>query len=114
MSEPECAGCRMFKWERDKARSELAQSKTEEERREIQRLKREIREMQLAAEKRNRELDAMHWVWCDGGCYTGVHRFDEEGPAAITQEIVDAAVRNTERLKRWWATWEYHHPDGKE
>lgn len=69
----------------------------------IARLRAEIRRMQLAAERRNLELDALHMVWCDGGCEGGVHRFDGEGPEGITQEIVDAAVRNTDRLKRWWA-----------
>jgi hypothetical protein len=98
-----CFWCRIYKRERDDARSELAQSLTDEERLQIARLRTEIRRMQLAAEKRNRDLDAMHWVWCDGGCEGGVHRFDGEGPEAVTQSVVDAAIHNTERLKRWWA-----------
>lgn len=105
--EEKCAGCRMYKWERDKARAELAQSLTAEEHILVKKLRAEIRAMQLAAEKRNQELDAMHWVWCDGGCYTGIHRYDGKGPEAITEEVVATAVRNTERLKRWWATWRY-------
>jgi hypothetical protein len=98
----DCLGCQMYKAGRDAARRKLAQSLTDEERLQIAQLRTEIRRMQIAAERRNRELDALHLVWCDGGCETGVHRFDEKGPEAITQEIVDAAVRNTERLKRWW------------
>lgn len=100
--EPDCVWCRIYKRERDKTRSDLAQSQTTEERALIKTLRREIRIMQEAAEKRNLALDAMHFVWCDGGCETGVHRFDGEGPEAVTQEVVDAAVRNTERLKTWW------------
>jgi hypothetical protein len=69
----------------------------------IANLRSQIRRMQVALEDRNRQLDAMHWVWCDGGCQSGVHRFDGKGPEAITQEVVDIAVRNTERLKRWFA-----------
>lgn len=98
-----CIWCRIYKRERDQALAELGQSRTKAERVEIKRLREEIRQMQLAAERRNRDLDALHLVWCDGGCETGVHRFDGGGPEAIHQEIVDAAVRNTERLKRWWA-----------
>jgi hypothetical protein len=99
----DCIWCQILKRERDKARAELAQSLTDEERLQIARLRTEIQRMQIAAERRNRDLDAMHLVWCDGGCESGVHRFDGKGPEAITQEVVDAAVRNTERLKRWWA-----------
>jgi hypothetical protein len=69
----------------------------------IANLRSQIRRMQVALEDRNRQLDALHWVWCDGGCQSGVHRFDGKGPEAITQEVVDTAVRNTERLKRWFA-----------
>ena len=61
--------------------------------------------------RRNVELDALHYVWCDGGCSTGVHRYDGKGPEAITPEIVAAAVRNTERLVKWsetrWARERY-------
>jgi hypothetical protein len=98
----DCIWCGIYQRERDQARSELAQSLTDEERLQIRRLRLEIRRLQLGAEERNRRADALHWVWCDGGCETGVHRFDGRGPEAITQEIVDAAVRNTERLQRWW------------
>jgi hypothetical protein len=61
--------------------------------------------------RRNVELDALHYVWCDGGCSTGVHRYDGKGPETITPEIVAAAVRNTERLVKWsetrWARERY-------
>ena len=106
MSE-ECIWCQTYKRERDEARSELGQRASEEERAYIQRLKAEIRTMQLALEYRNQQLDAMSWVWCDGGCPTGVHRFDGKGPEGISQEVVDAAVRNTERLQRWWRNHQY-------
>lgn len=49
---------------------------------------------------RNIELDALHYVWCDGGCDGGVHRFGEHPP--LTAEIVAAAKRNAERLERWF------------
>ena len=59
----------------------------------------EIRIMQLAAERRTQELDALHLVWCDGGCAGGVHRWDD---ALITREVVEAAERNARRLRCWY------------
>ncbi len=58
-------------------------------------------EQQRVARKRNVDLDALHYVWCAGGCEDGVHRYDGKGAEAITPEIVDAAIRNTERLVTW-------------
>jgi hypothetical protein len=49
--------------------------------------------------KRNVQLDALHFVWCDGGCIGGTHRFTE---GTITEEIVAAAERNTKRLRSWF------------
>jgi hypothetical protein len=109
----DCIWCRIFKRQRDAARSQLAQSLTDVERLQIARLRAEIRQMQIAAEARNRQLDAMHYVWCTGGCEGGVHRFDGKGPAGITQEIVDEAVRNTERLKRRWANQQYREKQSR-
>lgn len=112
--EPNCLLCRLYKHERDIARDALARSTTAEEHATIQTLRKEIRKMQKAAEHRNQELDAMHWVWCDGGCETGVHRFDGKGPEAITEEIVAEAERNTARLKRWLANRNYRQERANE
>lgn len=49
--------------------------------------------------RKNLQLDALHYVWCDGACEGGTHRHGGE----LTQEIVEEAERNTERLKRRWA-----------
>lgn len=49
--------------------------------------------------QRNVELDALHHVWCNGGCGSGVHRFT---PGEVTEEVVQAAERNTKRLREWW------------
>lgn len=49
--------------------------------------------------ERNLELDALHYVWCDGGCKYGAHRWTKE---ALTAETVRLAVRNTLRLVTWW------------
>lgn len=56
-----------------------------------------------ANRQRNIELDALRYVWCSGGCPTGVARWS----TPVTQEHVDAAVRNTERLVAWWKNYQY-------
>ena len=64
----------------------------------IRKLRRELQFAYANNHKRNLELDALHYVWCDGGCESGVHRW-EGGP--LTAEVVELAVQNTERLVRW-------------
>jgi len=49
--------------------------------------------------ERNLQLDALHFVWCNGGCATGVHRWTD---GAVTEELVREAERNTRRLRTWW------------
>lgn len=52
-------------------------------------------------ERRNKQLDALHFVWCNGGCSSGVHRWTDE---AVTEELVCEAERNTARLRNWFET----------
>ena len=70
----------------------------------IDALRRNVRHQQLVLERKNRELDALHYVWCDGGCPRGVHRWDD---VLITRELVEAAERNTRRLRRWYRAVEF-------
>lgn len=63
--------------------------------------RRQLTQMQGDLRARNLQLDAMHWVWCDGGCKGGVHRW---GGCELTEEIVVAAERNAARLRRWYET----------
>jgi hypothetical protein len=63
----------------------------------VKTLKKEIRIKDECLHEKNVALDAMHWVWCDGSCETGVHRFTEDD---LTEEIVKKAERNTARLRR--------------
>jgi len=65
------------------------------------RLAAEVDHMRLVLERKNRELDALHVVWCDGGCPGGVHRF-QGGDVLVTEELVKAAERNTKRLRDWY------------
>jgi hypothetical protein len=51
---------------------------------EIVELKRAISNAISNNQLRNKELDALHYVWCDGGCSSGTHRYDNEN---LTEEI---------------------------
>jgi hypothetical protein len=70
----------------------------------VRRQAHQIRQMQVVLERKNRELDALHYVWCDGACSRGVHRWDD---ALITRELVETAERNTQRLRRWYRVVEF-------
>lgn len=62
--------------------------------------KRQLTIVQRENHQRNVEMDALHYVWCDGGCKSGVHRFGEHPP--LTEAIIAAAERNVQRLRRWF------------
>lgn len=68
--------------------------------RKIDKLKKQIKDKDNSLHKKNKILDAMHWVWCSGGCETGVHRYRTD--MQLTEEIVQLAERNTKRLRSWY------------
>lgn len=82
-----------------------AQRAGNELRTKVQRQAEALSTAQAAAERRNIELDALHYVWCDGGCESGVHRYGEHPP--LTKEIVEAAQKYVQRLTRWWNNSEF-------
>jgi hypothetical protein len=86
--------------ERDALRAKLADLTTwcGEALENAKELRRQITFKDAAAHERNLELDALHVVWCDGGCDGGVHRWTEK---TVTEEVVAAAERNTKRLRSW-------------
>lgn len=63
---------------------------------------RQITLLQESLRVRNLDLDAMHFVWCDGGCPGGVHRFNPD--SILTEEMILRAERNTKRLRSWYNT----------
>lgn len=63
----------------------------------IKRLRRQITDLREIAEIRNKELDALHYVWCDGSCVSGVHRHSDE---PFTEDIVLEAEYHALRLRR--------------
>lgn len=72
-------------------------------------LRKQVRQMQEALERKNRELDALHFVWCDGGCETGTHRWTEQ---SITEDVVAEAERNTRRLRTWFENYKHREVRG--
>ena len=83
-------------------KQELAEARAENERlkERIRWQRHQLHWLNQSARAKNLALDALHYVWCDGGCPGGVHRWSPG--AALTQEIVDEAERNTQRLRRWF------------
>lgn len=59
----------------------------------------EIDIMRRSLEEKNRALDALHLVWCSGGCAGGAHRYTDE---PVTRQLVEAAEANTKRLREWY------------
>lgn len=64
-----------------------------------QELKKQLQLKDEALHRKNLELDALHFVWCSGGCDGGVHRWVDE---RLTEETVIEAERNTKRLREYW------------
>lgn len=74
-------------------------SEIETLRAQVKELRRQVGFKDETLARKNRELDALHYVWCDGGCNGGVHRWED---APMNEEIVADAERNTRRLRAWW------------
>jgi len=75
----------------------------------IKEQKRQITIMRESLECKNRELDALHYVWCNGGCGGGVHRYDSMKGVELTEEIVKIAERNTQRLRTWFINYKFRN-----
>ena len=69
-------------------------------REQVAELKRQLTFAQANNHRRNLQLDALHFVWCNGGCAGGVHRYTD---GEVTEELVAEAERNTARLRDWLA-----------
>ncbi|MFA5071073.1 MAG: hypothetical protein WC511_01730 [Candidatus Pacearchaeota archaeon] len=70
-----------------------------------------ITEMQSVLERKNKELDALHFVWCSGGCKGGVHRYHKE---EVTEELVTLAEKNVRMLRLWWENKQHRKEGGYE
>jgi hypothetical protein len=59
----------------------------------------QLKQHNEALRAKNRALDALHYVWCSGGCESGTHRYIDE---KVTEEIVRDAEYNVQRLRTWF------------
>jgi hypothetical protein len=68
----------------------------------------EIAHLSGVLREKNLLLDALHVVWCNGGCPRGVHRFQDKD-VLVTEQLVSAAERNTARLRQWYDAVKYRY-----
>ena len=59
------------------AAAPLLAEETAELREKARRQAAQIDHMRQVLERKNRQLDALHMVWCDGSCPSGVHRYQD-------------------------------------
>lgn len=64
-------------------------------------LRRELGQQRENNAKRNRQLDLLNMVWCDGGCEGGMGRYDDR---VITADDVAMLIVNAERARRWYVS----------
>ncbi len=62
--------------------------------------KKEIDRLNRILHEKNILLDLLGYVWCSGGCDTGVHRYHPT--LELTEEQVQMIERNTQRLRQWF------------
>lgn len=65
----------------------------------VVRLKRSLGHQRDNNAKRNRQLDLLGMVWCDGGCENGMARYDDREVSAADVALL---VVNAERARRWY------------
>ncbi len=65
----------------------------------IKTLREELTQAYSNNHERNLQLDALKFVWCDGSCSTGAHRWQDKKP---TEEELFEIVKNTNRLISWY------------
>jgi hypothetical protein len=74
--------------------------------RKLQAQKKELTQIKESLERKNRQLDALHFVWCDGGCNSGVHRWIGK-KEDITDELVTQAQGSIRRLSKWYENYKF-------
>lgn len=83
---------------------QLHDKELENTRRKIQQYKRQITHLQNTLREKNLKLDALHHVWCSGGCNGGVHRWT---PNTVNEDLVKMAEGCVARLRDWWDNYQY-------
>jgi hypothetical protein len=81
-------------------------------RRQMDELRRQLRNATENNALRNKQLDALHMVWCDGGCNGGMHRYTDKLTPDEVLDAVAVAEANIVRMKRWAAAAAYRAARG--
>lgn len=71
----------------------------------------EITRLRECLEEKNKQLDMLHHVWCNGGCNSGIHRTSEN---TLTEEQILRAERYIFRLRTWICNHNFHKFSEKE
>jgi hypothetical protein len=77
---------------------------SDSEMKQIEKLKAEVTRLQGCLADRNRQLDAMHWAWCSGGCTSGMHRWSD---MELTEELLRTAEHGVSRMRQWLGSNEF-------
>jgi hypothetical protein len=80
-------------------------SELDDLREQVARLRRDVGQKDRVLHEKNQLLDALGYVWCNGGCNGGLFRFTEPPEKSfmkLTAAAVSAVERNTIRLRTWF------------
>ena len=58
-----------------------------------------IKDLEATLHAKNKALDALHYVWCSGGCDNGVDRYTEDGQPKLTEELLREAEFQVSRMR---------------
>lgn len=77
----------------------------------VKQLQLEISHKDDVLHQKNLALDALGYVWCSGGCDSGVLRYTQpplNPDTKLNAEQVSIVERNTVRLRQWFETRQCH------
>lgn len=66
----------------------------------------EITTLNEVLRQKNLNLDALHFIWCSGGCEGGHNRYGETNE--LTKEIIKYAEHNVKRMKTYYKNRSKH------
>lgn len=67
----------------------------------VEKRRNEIKTLQANNRKRNLQLDALNFVWCNGGCKSGFRRWADKYSDEELADLLIEAQLNTIRLEEW-------------
>lgn len=92
----DCPGCLEESAEAAERRVRVLEQRAERIEEVVIEQRRQLKIANEALREKNLELDAMHYVWCDGNCKSGQHRWCA---GTVTADMLKRAERNLARLQ---------------